>query len=126
MARAKTTAKKTASKKSATKAAKSSKRVGAKRPASAAKRSAASAERTGKKSDARDPRLPAAGTVLERKFKDKTYAVKVFDDDFEFRGRRYRSLSGIAKEITGAQTNGFLWFNLIPRAKAERASAASE
>lgn len=63
----------------------------------------------------RDPRLPAAGTLINRPYKGVTHEVKVLEDAFEYGGARHRSLSAIAKSITGQQTNGFLWFGLIPR-----------
>jgi hypothetical protein len=60
----------------------------------------------------RDERLPAVGSVLEREHGDVTYKVKVLDDGFEYRGQRHRSLSAIAKEITGTTWNGFAFFGL--------------
>lgn len=63
----------------------------------------------------RDPRLPAVGTVIKRPYKDVTHEVKVLADTFEYGGECHRSLSAISKLITGQQTNGFLWFGLIPR-----------
>jgi len=63
------------------------------------------------------------GSLIERTFKDKKFEVKVLEDAFEFRGARYQSLSGIAKEITGSETNGFLWFGLIPRGSKKPAAA---
>ena len=33
-------------------------------------------------------------------------------DGFEYDGRTYRSLSAVAKRITGQQWNGFLFFGL--------------
>ena len=35
--------------------------------------------------------------------------------DFEYRGKRYGSLSRIAKEITGTHWNGWRFFNLTAR-----------
>jgi len=64
----------------------------------------------------RDNRLPAAGTLLTRDFKGRTYVVKVLDDGFEYEGRQYRSLSAIAGEITGTRWNGFLFFGLTREA----------
>jgi hypothetical protein len=42
-----------------------------------------------------DPRIPVAGTVLTRKFRDRTVVVKVLKNGFEYQGRRYGSLSAI-------------------------------
>ncbi|MBI2395952.1 MAG: DUF2924 domain-containing protein [Deltaproteobacteria bacterium] len=61
----------------------------------------------------RDPRLPAVGTVLERTYHDAVHKVRVLDDGFEYLNTRYRSLSGIAKAITGHEYNGFLFFGLV-------------
>ncbi len=60
----------------------------------------------------RDPRLPAAGTVLRRVFRDATVEVTVLEEGFEFQGRQYRSLSAIASQVAGSRWNGFLFFGL--------------
>ena len=60
----------------------------------------------------RDPRLPAPGTVLTRSYKGSQIIVKVLDRGFEHRGQVYRSLSAIAREITGSHWNGLLFFGL--------------
>jgi hypothetical protein len=60
----------------------------------------------------RDGRLPAVGTLITRDFKGQTHVVKVLADGFEYDGRKYRSLSAIAGEITGTRWNGFLFFGL--------------
>ena len=58
-----------------------------------------------------DPRLPPPGTYLEREYKGRGVIVKVLVDGFEFDGEIYRSLSAIAREVTGTKWNGFLFFN---------------
>ena len=63
----------------------------------------------------RDPRLPGVGTVLTKDHRGKTHKVLVTEDGFEFEGLRYRSLSAIAKRITGIAWNGFLFFGLANR-----------
>ena len=55
----------------------------------------------------RDPRVPVAGTMLERQYRGKTILVKVLEDGFEYEGRRYESLSSIASSVTGTRWNGF-------------------
>lgn len=70
---------------------------------------------------ARDPRLPAVGTLIKREYRGVTHEVKVLDDSFSYGGERHRSLSGIARLITGQETNGFLWFGLLPREKPKAA-----
>lgn len=66
-------------------------------------------------SEPRDPRLPMAGTILAREFKGFAHSVTVQEHGFTFRGRTYRSLSAVAKEITGTPWNGFLFFGLTRR-----------
>jgi hypothetical protein len=60
----------------------------------------------------RERRLPAPGTLIRREYKDRTVTVKVLEGAFEYEGRVFRSLSGVAKEVTGDHWNGFLFFNL--------------
>ena len=64
------------------------------------------------KSVKKDPRLPKPGTVLNRQYKGKEIIVTVLDDGFEYDDKKYRSLSAIAKEVTGSHWNGFLFFGL--------------
>ena len=40
------------------------------------------------------------------------HAVTVLADGYEWQGRKYRSLSAIAKAITGTSWNGFRFFSL--------------
>ena len=72
-------------------------------------------------SDGRDPRLPDAGTVLVRSHGGVDHRVTVLDDGFEYAGERYKSLSKVAKAITGNHWNGFLFFNLRDRRAAGEA-----
>ena len=55
----------------------------------------------------RDERLPAPGTVIEREYEGKTIKVTVLDDGFRYGSQTYRSLSAIAKEVTGTCWNGW-------------------
>jgi hypothetical protein len=73
----------------------------------------------------RDPRLPEVGTVIAREHKGKVHKVKVLDDGFEYEGKKYRSLSGLAKEITGAIWNGWVWFGIAKRPAKNEASHAA-
>jgi hypothetical protein len=59
-----------------------------------------------------DSRLPMAGSVLTRKYKGKVLCVEVLVDGFRFEGERFKSLSAVARKITGAAWNGFLFFGL--------------
>jgi Protein of unknown function (DUF2924) len=55
---------------------------------------------------------PIAGTCLIREWKGVEHRVTVGHSDFEYQGRPYRSLSAIAKCITGTQWNGLVFFGL--------------
>jgi hypothetical protein len=61
----------------------------------------------------RDPRLPAVGTVMTRTFKGKEISVKVLEGGFEYEGETYRSLSGLARHITGYMISGPVFFKLV-------------
>lgn len=58
----------------------------------------------------RDVRLPVAGTVLTRPHDGVDHRVMVLADGFEYKDKPYRSLSAIARLITGTPWNGFLFF----------------
>ena len=59
-----------------------------------------------------DGRLPLPGTVLTREYKGQTIQAACWPAGFEYEGEVYRSLSAVAKQITGTHTNGFLFFRL--------------
>ena len=63
-------------------------------------------------------RLPPPGTVLRRPYKGRILHIKVLRDGFAFDGQVYRSLSAVAKAITGSHCNGHLFFRLIPKGAA--------
>jgi hypothetical protein len=63
----------------------------------------------------RDWRLPPPGSLLTRRIGDRQIVVKVLESGFEFESRRYRSLSAIAREVTGTRWNGLLFFGLAER-----------
>lgn len=65
----------------------------------------------------RDGRLPMPGSLIVKRYKDRTLVVKVLDDAFEYEGRRYKSLSNIAAEITGTHWNGFAFFGIGKEAR---------
>jgi hypothetical protein len=63
------------------------------------------------------PRIPPAprlrpGTRLLRSWRGRTMSVTVTEDGFLFEGRRYASLTEIAKAITGAHGSGPRFFGL--------------
>ena len=61
---------------------------------------------------------PLAGTRLLREWQGVQHVVTVRAGDFEFEGRPYRSLSAIARHITGTRWNGWLYFGLRQRGGA--------
>jgi len=66
-----------------------------------------------------DERVPPSGTVLTRAYRGQAYHVVVREDGFEYDGQVFRSLSAIAKLITGSHWNGLLFFNIAkPRTEA--------
>ena len=67
-----------------------------------------------------DARLPMPGSLILKKYKGETIVVKVLDDEFEYDGRRFASLSAIAGEITGTRWNGFAFFGLEKEARRGR------
>jgi hypothetical protein len=52
------------------------------------------------------------GTRLVREWRGRTYQVLVLDDGFSWQGAQYRSLSAVAREITGTPWSGPLFFGL--------------
>ena len=62
--------------------------------------------------DGRDGRLPVPGTTIMRVYQGRTLRVTVLEDGFEFEGERYRSLTAVAKKVTGSHWNGMLFFGL--------------
>jgi hypothetical protein len=55
---------------------------------------------------------PIAGTKLIREWEGVEHCVTVRSDDFEYLGRPYKSLSSVAREITGTKWNGWVFFGL--------------
>ena len=55
---------------------------------------------------------PVSGTRLIREYQGVEHCVTVRDDDFEYQGRPNKSLSAIARAITGTQWNGLTFFGL--------------
>ncbi len=68
----------------------------------------------------KDRRLPVIGTTLRRTYRDQAVVVKVLQNGFEYQGRRYSSLSAIARQATGTRWNGLLFFGLTPRGKEKK------
>ena len=64
-----------------------------------------------------DERLPMPGTILSRKYKGRVVLVHVLRRGFEYHGEVYRSLSAVAKAVTGGHWNGYHFFGLQPPTK---------
>jgi len=60
-----------------------------------------------------DPRLPLPGTYVTRVYKGREIVVKVRPKGFEYEGEIYRSLSAVAKAVTGKHWNGYHFFELL-------------
>ena len=58
---------------------------------------------------------PIAGTRLIREWQGVEHTVTVLNDGYEWQGRPYRSLSAIARAITGTRWNGWVFFGLKNR-----------
>jgi len=67
---------------------------------------------TGTTKAGRDIRLPTPGTVITKIYKGKRLDVKVLEKGFEYQGTVYDNLSTVAKVITGAHWNGFVFFGV--------------
>ena len=59
-----------------------------------------------------DPRLPPVGRAIARDYKGRRLEVVVVENGFEYEGKRFKSLSAVAKAITGSHCNGFRFFGL--------------
>ena len=62
--------------------------------------------------------MPITGTRLVREDQGVDHSVTVLHDGFDYQGRPYRSLSAIARAITGTRWNGWLFFGLKNRRAA--------
>lgn len=61
------------------------------------------------------------GSSLLREWNGETHEVQVLEKGFEYRTQRYRSLSAIAREITGTRWSGPAFFGLKDRENANAA-----
>ena len=59
-----------------------------------------------------DPRNPVVGTRLIREWNGAEHTITVLRDGFDWQGRKYKSLSAIARAITGTRWNGPVFFGL--------------
>jgi hypothetical protein len=85
------------------------------RPATVARLEALGKQLNGGKIDVRRRRAddrPIAGTRLIREFPRVEHSVTVQVDGFEYQSRSYKSLSAIARAITGTRWNGWVFFGV--------------
>jgi hypothetical protein len=66
------------------------------------------------------------GARLVREWRGETHTVIVCQDGFEWKGRRWRSLSVIAREITGGHWSGPRFFGLKEKARANSEDAVAK
>jgi hypothetical protein len=66
-----------------------------------------------------DSRNPSPGTKLIREWNGTEHTVTVLGDSYAWDGRKYRSLSAVAKAITGTNWNGFRFFGLRDKQRSD-------
>ena len=59
-----------------------------------------------------DERVPPPGTIITRRYKGESLQVQVLPDGFAFEGAVFKSLSAVARAITGQHCNGFHFFRM--------------
>lgn len=64
------------------------------------------------RSNTRGHHGPTVGTILTRQYRGKLVQVTVLPNGFDYDGQVYRSLSAVAKAITGSHWSGNLFFGL--------------
>lgn len=66
------------------------------------------------------------GTQLIRQWQNATHTVMVLDEGLALDGRTYKSLSAVAKVITGTHWNGYAFFGIKRGARGNKAAAGSK
>ncbi|MDP7150054.1 MAG: DUF2924 domain-containing protein [Paracoccaceae bacterium] len=66
-----------------------------------------------------DPRNPVTGTKLIREWDGVEHTVTVLKDGFDWQGRKFKSLSAVARTITGTRWNGYRFFGLRERKREQ-------
>jgi hypothetical protein len=72
-----------------------------------------------RKAQIADPRNPVVGTKLIREWDGVAHTVTVLKDGFDWGGQRYKSLSAVARAITGTRWNGYRFFGLREMKRGE-------
>ncbi len=57
-------------------------------------------------------RQPPPGTVISRPYKGRTILVHVLHKGFQWEGQTFKSLTAVAKAVTGTHWNGYHFFGL--------------
>jgi hypothetical protein len=60
-------------------------------------------------------KLPSRGARLVREWHGALHEIEVLEDGYLWRGVRHRSLSAIARAITGTKWSGPRYFGLVAR-----------
>ena len=66
------------------------------------------------------------GTLLVREYKGEMHRVTVMAEGYAWRGQTYPTLSGVARAITGANWNGYVFFGLKKKSETTVASESAE
>lgn len=74
----------------------------------------------GRKAIIADTRNPVIGTRLVREWDGAEHTVTVMRDGYDWQGRKFKSLSAVAKAITGTQWNGYRFFGLREARRDDR------
>lgn len=67
-----------------------------------------------------DPRKPVAGTRFVREWNGVEHTITVLREGYEWQGRTYKSLSAIARAITGTRWNGWRFVGVREKKGGER------
>lgn len=59
-----------------------------------------------------DDRLPMPGAVITRRYKGEAVEVRVLPHGFEYEGEVYRTLTAVARMVTGTHWNGYHFFRM--------------
>lgn len=62
--------------------------------------------------DSKPARSLSVGQSLQRAYKGQNIVVVVRSDGFEWQGQKYKSLTAVAKAVTGKHWNGFNFFRV--------------
>lgn len=73
-----------------------------------------------RKSIIADDRNPVVGTRLIREWDGIEHTVTILRDGFDWQGRKFKSLSAVARNITGVNWNGYRFFGLGEARRNER------